>query len=938
MYKQESYLSEHIHVQKGVFFKPFYNVLVDYGVKELKSILTDMREIFTENIYADFAQYLAEQLQEICMRTLIVEMHICKSAGKLKGENNREEYDYYCNKIVGKMVNIKKMFGKYPVLRQCVEKRITYSINFYKEILEHFSKHRAAISDQLCGANSSLKIVSIESKHSDVHRGGRHVVKVRLNDGSGILYKPHSMENEQQFGELLLWMSRGLKIDQLDYKFLSYEDHSWCSIVEYKSCKTEDGIKKYYKRIGVQLFLAYFLGTHDLHCENIIASGEYPVLIDLETIVNVQPSKERITADAEVKYQLAHSVLFTGLLPIYTWNKDGYGIDNSGISGGTGNYYPFKIPIVSKAETSDMHISYDYPKATKKQNLVMLQNRFPAPVKYEEKFLEGFSLAYQYVLWHKEEFKKKIEKLSFLKSRMLVADTQRYSMILSSSYHPSLLMDENEREAFFIFMLKGRSESEDRIAKDEMNCLSHGDIPYYEYHLNDKKLYSGMGDELGEYFEEAPINSLLKKIDDLNEADMKKQQRYIQTALELMPSSREKYENGTYYVGENSISSSTKETKNKYNRQIEHLIDRVVEEAVWNQERTEVNWCQTKLSTEKQMTWNIGAMGMYLYSGLSGMLLLFHELKQFSCSEKVENIFNALQKMLFRYSEAGTKSINNLQSDATGAYDGESSIVYVYLILYEKSKDIRYLNYAEQHAQIVEKLIDRDKRYDMLSGNAGAAYVLLKLYKHTGNSQYLYIAEQAIEILQKNSEKQQKGIGWRIVDDLPPMSGMAHGNAGILMPVVELWKETGKKKYKEMAEEIWQYEESLYDVNIQNWLDVRCGSSDEEQIGAVAWCHGAGGILISRIYCNALVDDEMWKKRFEKDISRAYEKLKRYWKRDSWSLCHGICGNLWILNQIDEFTDININECIKLLPQEILNPGFMNGYGGMIYYYLIYRD
>lgn len=223
----------------------------------------------------------------------------------------------------------------------------------------------------------------------------------------------------------------------------------------------------------------------------------------------------------------------------------------------------------------------------------------------------------------------------------------------------------------------------------------------------------------------------------------------------------------------------------------------------------------------------------------------------------------------------------------------------------------------------------------MLSGNAGAAYVLLKLYKHTGNSQYLYIAEQAIEILQKNSEKQQKGIGWRIVDDLPPMSGMAHGNAGILMPVIELWKETRKKKYKEMAEEIWQYEESLYDVNIQNWLDVRCGSSDEEQIGAVAWCHGAGGILISRIYCNALVDDEMWKKRFEKDISRAYEKLKRYWKRDSWSLCHGICGNLWILNQIDEFMDININECIKLLPQEILNPGFMNGYGGIIYYCLM---
>ena len=371
MYKQEPYLSEYIDVRAGVYFKPFYNVLADCGVRKLKSSLTDMRETYSENIYADFTQYLAEQLQEICMRTLIVEMHICKSAGKLKGENNREEYEYYCNKIVGEMVNIKKMFEKYPVLHQCVEKRITYSINFYKEILEHFSKHRATICDQLCRANCFLKIVSIESKHSDVHRGGRHVVKVRLDDGSEILYKPHSMENEKQFGELLHWMSQGLKIAQLDYKFLSYEDHSWCSIVEYKSCKTEDEIKKYYKRIGVQLFLAYFLGTHDLHCENIIASGEYPVLIDLETIVNVQPSKKRVTADEEVNYQLAHSVLYTGLLPIYTWNKDKCGIDNSGISGGTGNYYPFKVPTVSKAETSDMHIVYDYPKATQKQNLVI---------------------------------------------------------------------------------------------------------------------------------------------------------------------------------------------------------------------------------------------------------------------------------------------------------------------------------------------------------------------------------------------------------------------------------------------------------------------------------------------------------------------------------------------------------------------------------------
>lgn len=936
------YLSSHKECQinyffdKKIFFKSFYNVLVDYGVKKLKDTLRGKRDVLSENVYTDFAQYLAEQLQGICMRTLIVEMNIFKADGKLQGENTKEEYKYFCTNVLGRRLNIKELFEKYPVLWRCVEERIAYSVNFYKEIIERFSEHRMLISERLCRTNNYLKIVGIKSKNSDVHREGRHVVKIRLDNESEILYKPHSMENEKQFEELLGWLGQGLKINQLEYKFLSYEEHSWCSIVENKCCKTEDEIKRYYKRIGIQLFLAYFLGTHDLHCENIIASGEYPVLIDLETLVNAQKLKERNTVEEEVNYQLAQSVLYTGLLPIYTWNKEKSGIDTSGISGGVGNYYPFKIPVVSSAETSNMHISYNYPKATKKQNLAMLQDSFPDPVKYEEELLEGFSLSYQYVLENKEEFKKRIEKFSFLKSRLLVADTQRYSMILSSSYHPSLLINGAEREIFLMTMWKGRGECEYKIVKDEINSLLCGDIPYYEYRLDDKKLYSGTGDEIGEYFSEAPINSLLKKIYNLNEIDMKKQQRYIQTALELTPNNRKNYENKTYYVGE-SMSYSIKK-QSVYNTKISELIDRVVEEAVWNQERTEVNWCQTKLSTGKQMTWSIGAMGMYLYSGLAGMLLLFYELKRFSYSEKVKEIYATLQKMLFKYSEKGMESLDNLQSDATGAYDGESSIVYVYLILYERSRDIRYLKYAKYHVQIVEKLLDRDKRYDMLSGNAGAAYVLSKLYKHTGNNHYLYLAEKAIEILQRNSEKQEKGIGWRIVDDLPPMSGMAHGNAGMLMPVIELWKETGKKRYKEMAEEIWQYEESLYDETIQNWLDVRSGNSDEEQIGAVAWCHGAGGILLSRIYCNALVDDEVWKKRFEKDIYRAYEKLKRYWKRDSWSLCHGICGNLWILElaenkikDLDIEKNINVLKDVHLLPQEMLNPGFMNGYGGIVY-------
>ena len=118
-----------------------------------------------------------------------------------------------------------------------------------------------------------------------------------------------------------------------------------------------------------------------------------------------------------------------------------------------------------------------------------------------------------------------------------------------------------------------------------------------------------------------------------------------------------------------------------------------------------------------------------------------------------------------------------------------------------------------------------------------------------------------------------------------------------------------------------------------NWLDVREEKEIEEDIGPVAWCHGAGGILLSRLKCLENVEDNRWKERLETDIGRARMKLKAYWRRDSWSLCHGICGNLWMMNRIDGKT-LWLDEKISLLPQERIHPGLMNGYGGILYYLL----
>ena len=83
-------------------------------------------------------------------------------------------------------------------------------------------------------------------------------------------------------------------------------------------------------------------------------------------------------------------------------------------------------------------------------------------------------------------------------------------------------------------------------------------------------------------------------------------------------------------------------------------------------------------------------------------------------------------------------------------------------------------------------------------------------------------------------------------------------------------------------------------------MDVRTEKQNIDDIGAMVWCHGAPGILYSRMKCYKYVKDQKWKKRLGKDVCRAYKKLKEYWRRDSWCLCHGICGNLWILEKASE--------------------------------------
>ena len=63
------------------------------------------------------------------------------------------------------------------------------------------------------------------------------------------------------------------------------------------------------------------MNTSDIHAENLIAHGEYPVIVDMETIVSPVMSAGTDSLDNKIKNLIQQSVLHSGLFPFYIWSR-----------------------------------------------------------------------------------------------------------------------------------------------------------------------------------------------------------------------------------------------------------------------------------------------------------------------------------------------------------------------------------------------------------------------------------------------------------------------------------------------------------------------------------------------------------------------------------------------------------------------------------------
>ncbi|GAB3960528.1 hypothetical protein GCM10027614_82680 [Micromonospora vulcania] len=159
-----------------------------------------------------------------------------------------------------------------------------------------------------------------------------------FTDGRKLVYKPRSLGVEVHFNQLVDWLNtNGLRHQLRPLRVLDRGEYGWVEHVAVAPCQDEEQVDRFFWRQGSYLALFYALCGSDMHLENVIASGEHPVLVDLEAIFQVRP---RVDVEEALPLVLGEaprvvrdSVLRVGLLPERMITADESGVYDAEVSG-----------------------------------------------------------------------------------------------------------------------------------------------------------------------------------------------------------------------------------------------------------------------------------------------------------------------------------------------------------------------------------------------------------------------------------------------------------------------------------------------------------------------------------------------------------------------------------------------------------------------------
>ncbi|MET7877678.1 type 2 lanthipeptide synthetase LanM family protein [Micromonospora profundi] len=708
---------------------------------------------------AALAATLERQLAALAARTFVEELHRRRTAGLLHGADSRARFVDFVRQL-GTPAGLAALFTDLPVLARLLGQATAHATDAMLELLARYTADRDRLVKDLLGGTDPGPLVAVDDRRGDSHRSGRTTTVIRFADGRRLVYKPRDLTHDDRLAAFVGWMNRMVPaVAMRTAASLVRPEYGWTEFVIAAPLADPDGADRFYRRHGALLALAHALNTTDLHYENVIASGEDPVAIDVETLFS--PSWRPATPSGDPAADLlSASVHRTALLPLIVVGEQGI-MDLSGAGGDEGRQSPVSRIDWADPGTDRMRLVRRAATFDGASNRPRLGDRVIDPEDHEAAMLEGFRLGYEAIEAHRGDFTQLVEASSAMTVRLVVRPTWAYRTLLDEATHPSLLRDGLDRDRF-LGQLCGRTTlpGDPVFARHEIVALWRGDVPYFHARA-DASVLAADGEPTAVPLHRSGVGAALDRIAGLGEADRQDQEWVIMASLATrrpagthgdaapMPGPS----HGTAAPPERLVSAACA------------IADQLVARGAPGRDR--VNWLGLELVDNRQ--WLLLPMGAGLANGYLGVALFLGQLAQVSGVARYGDVA--------RRAVAATPGLLRLLSDrpelvtaiGCGGLHGLGGVAYGLARLAVLLDDAEIGRWVDMAVELAEVAVAGSTTDDWAIGRAGCLAAMTSIHAELGNDRAAALARTCADQLAASSA----------LDHPASAAGFADGTAGI---------------------------------------------------------------------------------------------------------------------------------------------------------------
>lgn len=280
-------------------------------------------------------------------------------------------------------------------------------------------------------------------------------------------------------------------------------------------------------------------------------------------------------------------------------------------------------------------------------------------------------------------------------------------------------------------------------------------------------------------------------------------------------------------------------------------------------------------------------LGIDVYAGTSGIGLVLAQLAA-RTGEAVlrETARGAVRQTLATLDAPGTE---------LGFYGGKAGVAAALVLAGRELGDDEPVERGRALLHRLALAPDDPDQSDLVSGTAGSIVALVAASGALGDAGLLERAREAAHVLIGLAHRNDDGsLSWSTMQDkLADLCGFAHGASGNAYALLALYAVAPEPALRDAIEGALAYERARFVPAYGNWPDYRWfGTGPREPSFPVSWCHGAVGIVRTRLRAEALGFDVAGEVDVALDTAeqQAWRQLSDL--AGDTTLCHGLFGSL----------------------------------------------